>query len=423
MTSSDQADPAPPQIAAAEEPSGRRRRVKLPLWKKVVFASVVFVLAFTAFELVARVGSFVFSGFNAYYLFYGYQPWRIEPGFVNGESKKHVGYFKFLPNRFIRGKFEPAWINNRGFRGADFAEKKAAGTFRILCLGSSSTYGYGDRDAFTYPAILGRLFEQRDSVPTVEVINCGIPQFRTHHILAMFREELLRYEPDLVTLYEGWNNVFFALDETPVQRVQRWLDENSAAYAGMRKVVGLLGGQLHGRLVNYLPQLDRAAVARQHDLQVAMFRENVSALIDLAKQRNVQVVLVKQAMHRDPQFSDGRPKEDDGSLSYEERYNIVAQKLEHEGRIHGLEAPILFHHSLMGVLTDLAQQHDLPLVDNIALVDDYPAGLIDTVHLSEEGNRRLAEQLFKVIEPMVRRDQEPARPSEPTAALGEGDRS
>ena len=55
----------------------------------------------------------------------------------------------------------------------------------------------------------------------------------------------------------------------------------------------------------------------------------------------------------------------------------------------------------MDVVEDLARKANLPLVDNIAVVDAHPKGLVTQVHLSEEGNARLAEAMFQALAPMV----------------------
>ena len=97
--------------------------------------------------------------------------------------------------------------NNHGFRGEDFEIEKAPGTFRILTLGASSTFGYHDRDEETYPVFLEADL-QRIAPPgvRVEVINFAIPHAMTDNVLAMLLAEGFALSPDLVTFYEGAND-------------------------------------------------------------------------------------------------------------------------------------------------------------------------------------------------------------------------
>jgi len=80
---------------------------------------------------------------------------------------------------------------------------------------------------------------------------------------------------------------------------------------------------------------------------------------------------------------------------------MIADKLKLEGQILGEDMAMYVHHELMVQLEILAQKYDLPLVDNIRLVDIEPEGLVTQVHLSEGANTRLAEELYKVIHPII----------------------
>ena len=210
--------------------------------KTFVFILIINVVILTALEGVARVGAYVYYDFNPYYLFFGTQSWKTE----EGHSEKLDGYFKFPSNRkFIYGTPEPARINNHGFRGPDFDTDKAETTYRIICMGASSTFGFSNRDEGTYPAILQRLFRDRLSEWNVEVINTGVPHLNTDNIVAMLRGELLDYDADLLTLYTGYNDAVRPVDENAIQRAQRWLDTYSAAYAALRKGASNIGKVIH----------------------------------------------------------------------------------------------------------------------------------------------------------------------------------
>src|SRR6185295_8280583 len=124
-----------------------------------------------------------------------------------------TGYSKYFPyeqkwtgNPDGHGQF-PVRINNHGFRGGDFTIDKPPGTFRILTLGASSTFGYHDRDDETYPVLLERqLNRTADDGRRYEVINFGVPHATTDNTLALFLAEGVALSPDLVTFYEGAND-------------------------------------------------------------------------------------------------------------------------------------------------------------------------------------------------------------------------
>ncbi len=122
------------------------------------------------------------------------------------------GYQKFFPHEarrtydVDRGDVFEVRINNRGFRGKDFDVHKQPGVTRIITLGSSSTFGYYDRDDETYPFYLDAAWKERCGADSIEVLNLGVPHLISEEIAALFFEEGLSYEPDVVTLYSGNND-------------------------------------------------------------------------------------------------------------------------------------------------------------------------------------------------------------------------
>lgn len=123
------------------------------------------------------------------------------------ESKGKPGFFLSDPVRGQRlaanydGWFAgvPAHTNSLGFRDTrEYSLTKAPGTFRIMMLGDSVTFGHGALNETSYPFLLEqRLREWRPDVKW-EVWNLGIPGYNTAQELAYLNEVGERYQPDLV---------------------------------------------------------------------------------------------------------------------------------------------------------------------------------------------------------------------------------
>lgn len=95
--------------------------------------------------------------------------------------------------------------NELGWRDDPIALPKPAGTFRILCLGSSTTEE-GITNSQTYPNLLEFLLNRDFPGHRIEVINCGVPGTSSAaHVLRY--SEYLDLQPDLVLIYEGINDV------------------------------------------------------------------------------------------------------------------------------------------------------------------------------------------------------------------------
>lgn len=93
-----------------------------------------------------------------------------------------------------------AIVNHQGFRGAPVEVRKAAGTFRIVCLGDSQTFGNGVDEGESWPAALEAALRESDLEPRIEVMNCGVGGYQIEQEVAYLEKRLLAFEPDLVVL-------------------------------------------------------------------------------------------------------------------------------------------------------------------------------------------------------------------------------
>ena len=125
------------------------------------------------------------------------------------DSRGRPGFFLSDPVRGQRlaanydGWFAgvPAHTNSLGFRDVrEYSLAKTPGTFRILVLGDSVTFGHGALYETSSPYLLEqRLREWRPDVKW-EVWNLGIPGYNTAQELAYLKEVGQRYAPDLVVV-------------------------------------------------------------------------------------------------------------------------------------------------------------------------------------------------------------------------------
>ena len=133
------------------------------------------------------------------------------------EKRGTPGFFLADPvrgNRLApgyRGFFAgvPVHINSLGFRDSrEYSLEKSPGTFRILVLGDSVTFGHGTLDETTYPFLLEQRLRQWQPDVKWEVWNLGVPGYNTSQELAYLTEVGSRYDPDLAIVG------FFANDLT-----------------------------------------------------------------------------------------------------------------------------------------------------------------------------------------------------------------
>ena len=110
-----------------------------------------------------------------------------EPGSLHLEARDH----KETGNTFRES------TDANGLRAPIHPEEKAAGVFRILTMGCSTTFGWGVDDDQSYPARLEAVLKEHGK-SNVEVINGGQPGQTSLQGLWMWDNVFTKYHPDLV---------------------------------------------------------------------------------------------------------------------------------------------------------------------------------------------------------------------------------
>jgi lysophospholipase L1-like esterase len=373
---------------------------ELSLRRKVFFTIVMTFVLFAGLETVIRVGAYFVYHRSPYFLYYGFREQSADDN-PQGHNVPLKGYSKFPASTVLHqyGMFQeptPIRVNTLGLRGEDFAILKPTGTFRVICMGESSTFGFFDRDEFTYPSLTQQIFQQGGGLSgnRVEVINAGIPHANSDHILAMERGELLDYKPDVLTLYAGFNDAVLMMDETTLQTTMRWLHGHFATYVALKRLVTAMGGpMLYSRWSGYLSDVGPASVGRQVELHVARYEKNVRDMVALARERGARFVFIKQPIVM--QYHDAASHWQ--TTTYAARAASARAEVEAGRRISADQATELVHFALMGVLDRLAKELDIPVVDNIVIMDAHSEYYASYVHITEDGNRALAAAIAETI--------------------------
>lgn len=120
-------------------------------------------------------------------------------------SSQGIDFLERDPVLFWKPKPHIAGHNSRGLLGPEFAVPKPPGIFRIVCLGDSCTH-FGPRP---YPRRFQEILEHR-APGRFDVINAGVLGWSSHQGLMRLRTDVPEWQPDLVTVYFGWNDHWLA---------------------------------------------------------------------------------------------------------------------------------------------------------------------------------------------------------------------
>ena len=113
-----------------------------------------------------------------------------------------------LRNLFGDPKGDTININSLGFRGNEFLKIKPDMTYRIFMLGGSPMFGYGaSSDETTIPGYMQEFLNKTDFGFDIEVINSGVQAADSSKELKLLKQRLITFSPDLVIMYDGWNDL------------------------------------------------------------------------------------------------------------------------------------------------------------------------------------------------------------------------
>ncbi len=105
--------------------------------------------------------------------------------------------------------FDSRKVTVPGLQPEKFLKDKNPPTFRIFCLGESTTAGFPFDCQVPFPAQLRYLLTQAYPQYQFEVINAGISAINSFTVIDLL-SEILAHEPDLVLIYMGHNEFYGA---------------------------------------------------------------------------------------------------------------------------------------------------------------------------------------------------------------------
>jgi lysophospholipase L1-like esterase len=109
-------------------------------------------------------------------------------------------------------------INNLGMRGPDVSIQKPPGTFRILGVGDSVTFGYGVPEENTFLDVLqDKLNDDSSGKLHYQVLNAGIPATGLDYYTHRVEEVGAELKPDLILVCMALNDIDPQLGPEPVE--------------------------------------------------------------------------------------------------------------------------------------------------------------------------------------------------------------
>jgi tetratricopeptide (TPR) repeat protein len=427
---------------------------RLPPWKKALFAIVTLVTFFGLIELILFLA--------------GVKPITYEKDPYVGFSSQIPLYVEEGND----GQMTTARNKMQFFNRQQFSKNKAGNTTRIFCVGGSTTYGRPYEDATSFCGWLRKLLPVADPSHEWELINAGGISYASYRVAALLEElSYYEPDVVIVYCGQNEfleRRTYAGIIDMPDS--VRGLDailSRTRIYSGITRMIRgagkkpvAEGAQLDGEVNAILDQsvgLDKYKRDKELEAQVlSHYRFNMARIVDIARASGAKVLFVTPAsnlsncspfksQHRDglegaelekweelmakaranyeaKNFS-GALGELDAAAKIDDQYadahylrGRVLEDLEqfdeagtaYQRALDEDVCPLRALSPMPGIVAEVAQEREVPLVDFASLVlKESPNGIpgeelfLDHVHPTIDGHRKLA---LAIIDEMGRQD-------------------
>jgi lysophospholipase L1-like esterase len=276
---------------------------KIPLRRRLLyigFLYVVFLLLLLSVEVITR---FAFRRVESIDLFVNTPQQKMQVA-----NPQQSAIFEGDPLLLWRLKpnldhaiwdFTVVSTNAQSFRADYPISAKPAGTFRIVCLGDSVTFGYRvppvwpdkpndyDPEWQPYPMLLEKELRKANPNRHIEVFPMAVPGYTSHQGLAWLRRDIDYLQPDVVIASFGWNDASAsdapdreAIDTRWWPVAIRWLIDHSQAFAHATRWL---------RSQNGSKPVARHPVARVSQLE---YIANFKAIVQLTRDHKAAAIVI-----------------------------------------------------------------------------------------------------------------------------------
>jgi lysophospholipase L1-like esterase len=282
----------------------------LPFKRRLLYAAIIyfiFLLILVAIELVTRATLPHISSLD---LFVSTPQQRMQVA-----NEKQASIFEGDPLLLWRLKpnlkdtvwdFTVLSTNAEGIRTDYPTREKPEGTFRIVCLGDSVTFGYRvpvvwpdrpteyDHSWLPFPALLEKELRAANLNRRIEVFPMAVPGYTSHQGLAWLRRDIDYLQPDMIITSFGWNDA--SLSDAPDREAIRtdwypvtirWLIDHSQALAHATHWLRQRNSST--------AKVDRKPLPRVSEQE---YIDNIRSIVDVAQRRRASVIVIA-APYRD----------------------------------------------------------------------------------------------------------------------------
>jgi hypothetical protein len=296
----------------------------------------------------------------------------------------HLGKTGKPGSRYLKWR-----LNSLGFRGPDLQR----GRFRIMCIGSSETFGLYESENGEWPRKLEHILTKRARRPAFEVVNASYPGLSLATTLLRLPDWLNKIQPRIVVVYPTlanyiWLPSIVAPSTTPPKQ-PFFKPRIAGRFETLLK--SALPEPLQDRIRAF--QTERAArkfksvMPRIPEENVVRFRQDLEALVDQVDRAGAGIVLVTHATL----FGD----------RVRDEYRPILRQWRRFFPMLAEEGFLDMETRLNQVIRDVAVKRGKLLVDAARQMPSGHKTFVEFVHFTDEGAETFADLVADQIDPVV----------------------
>ena len=317
--------------------------------------------------------------------------------------------------------------NDLGLREYGRLPKKDEEGLRVICLGGSSTFGWGVETDDTYPKQLEEKIISSGKNPKAEVLNAGQIGFSTAQGNLFFREEVIALKPDVVTYSYVLNDIdrirFFpsnegsdadALEQSSgkglLEAIESFFADKRTYFLFKRAVFNIVKQNERLSAVLFRNKYERS----KNRVSESEYARNLRQIIELCRENDVKLVFIVMPINLSfpglgskqvgTEMSDYFYKQ--ALMFFEKGEYPKAEKLFKKALDYQVFWCNEAGKQYQDIMRRIAEENNILLVDAQDLFDRYSAGekeqlfngVYDRIHPGGLGHKVIADELFRMFD-------------------------
>ena len=272
----------------------------------------------------------------------------------------------------------------------EFSSEKDSTTFRVLCIGGSTTRNVRLDTMERYPSVLHQMLKEKFQAKNVELLNAGMDWYTSKHSTINYSLYCRDFKPDVVVVMHGINDLYRSFSPKSLAVGEYKSDYThfygpSIAGAQPPTFEGLAKGLI--RKFWFSPKYEAASFDISQFKSLNDFSNYMSTLIEIIQNDGADVVLVSQ-----PYFykSEMTPEED--KVLWMDRGMCLI-----DGKYPNGETMALAMDAYNAKTAMLAGKYNLTFVHGEPALPKDLEHFVDDVHYTALGAKKLAEIIANAI--------------------------